>query len=156
MQRETVRLTRAHRWTVIAVAGAVLATGVLWLVFHYFVRVAGEFGDAPHPLESWWLQLHGAAAMASLLVLGSLVRGHIINGWKAGRHRLSGGVVAAVAATLVASGWALYYVGSEDVRPLISVAHWVVGVSGALALPLHIRLARRRAQLRRMHSSRVA
>lgn len=42
----------------------------LWLVLHYFVRVAGPFGEAHHPLEAWALRAHGLTAMLSLLVCG--------------------------------------------------------------------------------------
>ena len=75
------------------------ATGALWLLFHYFVRVHGEFGDRPHALEIWWLRLHGAAAMLTLLVLGSLVPIHVRRGWHQRKNLLAGAILGTLAVT---------------------------------------------------------
>ena len=123
MRPEGLRLDRVHRHLVYSASVALTATGLLWLLFHYFVRVDGPFGDVAHPLESQWLRLHGAAAMLWLLVLGSLVRGHIRGGWKSRRNRVSGIVATSIAGVLIATGWALYYVSHEGVR------EWVISTS---------------------------
>lgn len=156
MRRETVKLTTVHRRVLYAVMLALAATGVLWLVFHYFIHATGDFGDERHPLEAWWLKTHGAAAMLALLVLGSLGRGHVLNGWKASHSRRSGGTLVAFAAILVITGWSLYYVGDEQLRAWTSIVHWGLGVAAVAALPVHIRLARRRTRVRSVQHTRVA
>ena len=52
----------------------------------------------------------------------------------------------AIAAVLVASGWALYYLGVETLRDALSVAHWALGVAAGPLLLLHIVLGRREKQ----------
>lgn len=142
---ETVRLERWHRKVVYAVTGALVASGALWLVVHYFVRVAGPFGEAHHPMEAWSLRAHGLSAMLSLLVLGSLVLAHMRRAWILQRNRVSGLVLASIFVVLIASGYALYYFGSEELRPVIGAIHWLLGLICAPLLVLHIALGRGRA-----------
>lgn len=142
---ETVGLERWHRRVVYATTAALVASGVLWLVLHNFVRIAGPFGEAHHPLEAWALRAHGLAAMLSLLVLGSLLLAHMRRAWVLRRNIASGFAIASVFAVLVASGYALYYFGTEDTRPIISAIHWVIGLGCAPLLTLHIVMGRRRA-----------
>ena len=142
MFREGLRLSRRHRALLYSCVGVLFATGVLWLAFHYLWRGSGEFGDLPHPAESWMLELHGAAAMVFLMLLGSLVRGHMRLGWKTRRNRWSGGVLTGGSAVLVLTGWALYYVGNESARSWISVAHWSFGLAAPALFIAHILFGR--------------
>jgi drug/metabolite transporter (DMT)-like permease len=133
-----MRLSRGHiRWVYWSSA-VLFSTGVLWLVFHYFVHVRGEFGDRPHALEAWWLRLHGAAAMVVLIVLGSLLPIHVRRGWHQRRNLLAGVILSVLATLLIASGYALYYFGGEEARPLISAVHWLFGLAAPLLLVWHI------------------
>jgi hypothetical protein len=140
-----MRLSHGHlRW--VYASGIVLfASGALWLLFHYFVQVHGELGDRPHALEAWWLRLHGAAAMLMLAVLGSLLPIHVRRGWHQRKNLVPGISLSALALLLIISGYALYYFGSEETRPWISVFHWVLGLGAPLLLVWHI-VSGRRAQ----------
>ena len=133
-----MRLSHGHRRWVYWSSTALFATGALWLVFHYFLRQHGEFGETPHPLEMWWLRLHGACAMLALIVMGSLLPIHVRRGWHQRKNLLAGMVVVGILVLLIASGYALYYYGGEDARPLISAFHWIVGLGAPLALIWHI------------------
>lgn len=115
----------------------VWATGALWVLFHYFLMSEGPFGPAPHPLELWWLALHGAFAFASLWLLGMLWVIHIPIGWRTSRRRWSGGGMFAIAAWLVLTGYGLYYLGSEEVRPTMAVLHWAIGLAAPAVFLLH-------------------
>lgn len=138
MLREGLRLSRRHRAWLYGTFSALFVSGLLWLVFRRWVRVEGEFGASAHPLEPWWLKLHGAAAMAFLLVLGTLVRGHVRLGWKLHQNRLSGSTLLATNALLAATGWALYYVGGESVRAWVSVLHWGLGLAAPALILVHV------------------
>jgi len=138
-----MRLSHGHRRWVYWSGAALFASGALWLVFHYFLRQHGEFGETPHPLEVWWLRLHGACAMLALVVTGSLLPIHVRRGWHQRKNLLAGSVVVAVVLLLIASGYALYYYGGEEARPLISAFHWIVGLGAPLTLIWHILRGRR-------------
>ena len=144
MPRDGVRLTSRHRLFVYGSSALLFLTGTAWLVAHAWMRVDGEFGDMPHPLERWSLQAHGAVAMLFLMALGSLVRGHIPAGWRSKRSRLSGATMVAASATLIVSGWCLYYVGDDEVRAFTSQVHWLLGLAGPIIVGAHV-LGRRSA-----------
>lgn len=139
-----MRLSHGHLRWVYASCVLLFASGALWLLFHYFIHVHGEFGERPHALEVWWLRLHGAAAMLVLAVLGSLLPIHVRRGWHQRKNLLAGSILAALALLLIASGYALYYFGSEETRPWISAFHWLLGLGAPLLLVWHIVSGRRR------------
>jgi hypothetical protein len=146
-----MRLSTGHRKWIYWSGAALFATGALWLLFHYFVRPHGELDEVGHPLEVWWLRLHGACAMLFLLVLGSLLPIHVRRGWHQRRNLLAGCAVSTVALLLIASGYALYYYGGEDARPWISAFHWVLGLGTPVLLVWHIWLGRRFRSVERLH-----
>ncbi|WP_211464894.1 hypothetical protein [Collimonas silvisoli] len=142
-----IRLSRQHeRW--IYLIGAILfLSGLGWLIAHNFLAAPGEFGDAHHPSEPWWLRLHGAAAMGFLMVIGSLLPGHIASAWRLRKNHRSGLFMLALVAVLLLTGYGLYYAGDEQSRPWISLIHWIAGTAAAAGLWLHIWLGKRKANM---------
>lgn len=115
-----------------------VVTGCGWLLCHYLLADAGEFGPLPHPLEALWLKLHGAAGMIGLVLFGSLLGSHMRRAWSQRRGRTSGGTLAGLFVLLSVTGYGLYYVGSESLRPWISAVHWVVGLGIPVLLMAHV------------------
>jgi hypothetical protein len=124
-----------------------LLSGVLWLVFRYLITFRDTFGEEIHPLTSWWLRLHGAAAMAFLIVLGTVLPIHVRRAWRFRRNRYAGLALLSVVAALVVSGYCLYYASSEELRPWISAIHWSIGLLGLPVLVIHVVSGKRRAAL---------
>lgn len=137
-----IRLTRLHEWWVYGVVTLLAASGLLWLLFHYFVTVQADFGATRHPLEAWWLKVHGAAAMLALVLIGSVMPVHIRKAWHAGKNRSTGSVMLAVVAVLIFTAYALYYASNEQSRPWISVTHWAIGLAMVPAMILHVVIGR--------------
>jgi len=84
------------------------------------------------------LRVHGAAAMVFLVMLGSLLRGHVRGGWKLHRNRFTGAVLIAFNAALVLTGYGLYYFAGEELRPQLSRLHWLAGVATPVIILWHI------------------
>ena len=133
-----MRMTDGHRRWVYWSGGLLFTSGLFWLAFHYFLRAHGQFGETPHPLEPWWLRLHGGAAMLFLLVVGSLLPIHVRRGWHQRKNLRLGIVLLCVALLLTCSGYALYYFGGEEMRPFISAFHWIIGLGTPVLLIWHI------------------
>jgi hypothetical protein len=149
----------AGRRRLIHGVGALLwLSGAAWLGFHYFVKVKGEFGPSPSPLEPWWLKLHGAAAFASLFIVGLLWGVHVVRGWNYGERRASGTALLVLLGALSLSGYLLYYAGSDALRAAVSLAHWIPGLAlPGLYLAHRIKAARaRRAVQQGAHARRAA
>lgn len=153
----TARLPRTRRVGVYAVGAGLWLTGGLWLVCHYLLPRPGEPGVGPHPLEPWWLTLHGAFAFAALWVLGLLWGVHVVEGWALGKRRLSGVALLSAFGLLVVSGYLLYYLGNELAREVTGIVHWGVGlVSPAVFLGHRVTLRALRALRGNRENARAA
>lgn len=139
-----IRLSRARRLSVYLVALGLWGSGATWVLLRYAFQRQGPFGAEPHPLQPWALKVHGAFAFATLWLLGALWAAHLVNGWRAGRRRFSGAVLFGLAVLLIVTGWLLYYAGDDDLRGVVAIVHWAVGLGAPLAFVLH-RFARERA-----------
>lgn len=140
-----IRFAKAHKYTLYAVFALLWLSGALWLGFHYFLRVAGEFGDAPHPLEIWWLRLHGLMGFAILVATGSVLPIHARRAWHLKKNRLSGFAMEAFLLWLALTGYALYYFSSDANESWLPLLHWVAGLAMPLMLALHIWRGRHRS-----------
>jgi len=154
MSKAIIRLGAHHRKLLHAGFALLWLSGTLWLTFHYFLRTEGEFGPEPHPLEAWWLRLHGLMVMAALALAGSLAPNHIRLAWNRRSNHHSGLPMLALTVWLAATGYALYYFSSDDNAAWLPLLHWIPGLALPLLLGLHIRLGRRRAPPR--HRSATA
>lgn len=98
------------------------------------------------------LRLHGMAMMICLFLYGSLLRVHMIKAWHVRRNRTTGLIAVTTFLLLVLTGYLLYYAGDETSRPIISLAHWIVGLGVGAVLPFHIWYGRKlKADLLRLH-----
>ena len=138
MERNGIRLSRQHEWSVYTIVALVFISGAAWAWLHHFARRAGEFGESAHPAELWMQRLHGACAMLALIVLGTLLVFHIPLAWRAQRNRRTGSTLLALFAFLIGTGYALYYSGSDLLREWMSWSHLWVGIALPLFIALHV------------------
>ncbi len=148
VRADTIRLGRWHQGAVYTVTAALVVSGLAWIVLHYFFAQPGEYGPTIHPAEPWMLKLHGAAAMAGLIIYGSLLPVHIRRAWAIRRNIVLGIGLVLFMLALTVTGYLLYYAGDEETRPVISVVHWVVGLVVPAVLVWHVLSGR--AQTRAM------
>ena len=144
---DTIRLGFWHQTTVYGATALLVVSGAIWLVLHFFMVSQGEFGDAHHPLETWMLKLHGAAAMAGLIIYGSLLPIHIRRAWVIRRNIFLGISLVVLMLLLTISGYLLYYAGGEEARPIISATHWILGVGVPALLAWHVISGKRRTRI---------
>ena len=137
------RLERWHRWSLYAVLSGLTVSGAVWLIARYFLRQVSEFGESLHPWEHPAIQVHGALAMLCLFLLGALLQLHMRRAHRAQRNRATGWSMIALFASLSVSGYALYYLASEQSRIWWSGAHSVLGLGLPLLLILHILMGRK-------------
>jgi hypothetical protein len=130
--RSPVQLQPLRRWSVYLVGIGLWVTGVLWLIYHYYMTRKALFGMEQNPLEQRWLALHGLFGFASLWMIGLLWGVHILAGWRSRSRRWTGGALLALLFLLIVSGYLIYYPPGEESLPSIAEIHWITG----LALPL--------------------
>lgn len=137
------KLERWHRRSIYATGVLLLLSGAAWLVLHYFLRPQSEFGESVNPLEPWTMKLHGAAAMASLFFVGSLLHLHVRRALRAGRNVVTGWAMIATLSVLTLTGYGLYYVAGESDRPVWSLLHWSIGFAVTVLFVVHVLVGRR-------------
>jgi hypothetical protein len=133
-----LKSAKLARWQLRLVcwSGAALwLSGVVWLLLHNFFQVQGEFGPETNSFEPWLLRLHGAAMIAAMLGVGSLLVVHVWRGWTYPSQRVIGLALIAFITVLVATGYLLYYVTNDTWRAGLALVHWLIG---AAALPLFV------------------
>jgi len=148
MQRSSFRLSWPLKAAVYLVFGALLLTGGGWMLAQSHLEE-----EAWEKIPRLLLKIHGGAAMLGLLLLGALSL-HMKRGWTAGKNRLSGAILVAANAFLVASGYGLYYAGDESLRAWLSRWHGWIGVGLVAILPAHVLAGR--LIMRRMHDRKLA
>ena len=142
-RRRPTSMPRWQEWAVYLSLGLLILSGIVWLLFDQWVRIAGEFGPERHPAERITLILHGIAAYAFLVIAGTLIPVHIQLGWRIGRNRKSGVTLVAALLLLALTALGLYYFGDEIARHWVSVIHWSVGLAALPALLIHAIRGRR-------------
>lgn len=138
MNPPAVRLGRWHQIFLYSTSTVLVVSGALWLLFHHFVTVPGDFGPTIHPIEPWWMRIHGLGSALFLIGFGSVLPGHVRRAWQSRRNRFSGTSFFAVLGTLILTGYVLYYAGTENLRQTLSVTHWLLGLVFPVLIGWHV------------------
>ena len=136
-----MRLEPRFRAGLYAALALLTVTGAVWLLADW--RKNPLEPDLWQDIAPVMLMLHGGGAMVALLLLGALAPLHVRRAWRSGRNRLTGPIMVAANAVLIATAFGLYYAGSDTLRPWISDLHIVVGIALPAALLGHVWLGRK-------------
>lgn len=138
-------MRRRPQAAVYLIMGALWVTGCGWLLLDQFIAARGPFGKTPHPLEQPLLLIHGITSVLSMYLLGWISVRHVLRWWRGGLRRLSGGVLAAMLALLVVSGFALFFVSDDRWQYVAALIHEVLGVAVTVFAIQHWFFYQRRA-----------
>lgn len=141
MRHRGFQLGRHQRWLLYLSFVTLLLSGLVWAWLHRL----DEATTAGSSWRGWTPRLmtaHGGAAVGFVLLLGTLLPGHVRNSWRAGRNRSNGVFFLSAVSVLTITGYALYYLGNEIARALCSDIHFWLGAALPLLLGLHIRSGR--------------
>jgi hypothetical protein len=142
---QRVQLGAQARRVLYVIIGALVLSGGWWLGAHFATAWLGVNEDDIERLarEAIALKIHGAASFLTLLALGAMGASHVRPAWWIRRNRLSGSFVIVAFAVLVLTGYALYYLVSDETRTPVSVVHWALGLALVPMLIIHIVAGRR-------------
>jgi hypothetical protein len=119
-----------HKTAVLMTTAIVGLTGLFWFVLHDVID--DQAGEVVHVL----LMLHGISSYVLLVVIGSLLPGHVRSGWTHRRNVATGLAVTAMMAALAMTGLALYY-GGEELQNPAKWLHLAVGLGCFVLFPAH-------------------
>jgi hypothetical protein len=137
---DSIRLKRLQRYFLFTVLALLFLSGVAWAYWNYFAASPGDFNASA---KAWVMKIHGAAAMAVLVLIGMLLSAHVRFAWRARRNRANGSLFLSAFAVLTATGYGLYYAGGETLRVWTSWIHLGIGLVLPILLLVHILLGRR-------------
>lgn len=101
---DSIRLKRLQRYFLYAVLALVFLSGVAWAYWNYLAASPGDFEMSA---KAWAMKIHGAAAMAVLVLIGMLLSAHVRFAWRARRNRANGSVFVSAFAILIITGYGL-------------------------------------------------
>jgi hypothetical protein len=113
-------------------------SGAAWAWFNYFLT-AEDVAAA----KAWAMKIHGAAAMATLVLIGTILTAHVRFAWRAKRNRGNGVLFLSTFGILTVTGYGLYYAGGERLWAWTSWIHLGVGLVVPILLVVHILLGKR-------------
>jgi hypothetical protein len=137
---ESIQLNRALRYCLYIVLALLFLSGAAWTYWNYLVAHSGDFEARA---KTWAMKIHGAAAMAILVLIGTLLTGHVKLAWRARRNRGNGALLLGVFGILTITGYGLYYAGGEELRTWTSWIHLSVGLSIPVLIVLHVALGKK-------------
>jgi hypothetical protein len=146
-------VSRLERRLLDASMAVVTLSGLAYYVMKTWMRPRDPYSVLGHPFQPYALALHLLAAPALVFVLGLIFREHVMEKLRGGRSvpgRRGGIGLAATAAPMVVSGYALQIASSPGMRSFLSYAHLATGLVFALLFVAHLAatLPRRRAAAR--------
>ena len=142
MRPSGLKLSARHRAWLYGSFAALWLSGALWLAVQWYRWQSAHAGHDVQQLARVALQTHGAAAMAALVLLGTLIPLHMKRGWQADRNRRNGLALIVANGVLIVTGYGLYYAGGERLRAVSQWTHSVLGMWLPLLIVWHIRAGR--------------
>jgi len=137
-----MRLKSAFRFALYGIFALLFISGAVWLL-------ADQMKNNPEADTEMWqqtsafvLSLHGGAAMVTLMLLGALGPMHVQRAWRAKTNRVTGIASIALYGLLILTAFALYYLGSEAVRPWVSYVHIAFGLAVPAVITAHVMVGR--------------
>ena len=137
-----MKLRKKFRLSLYSILSLAFLSGALWFSFDRFVRVAGPLGEDHHPLQAWFLRIHGVMIYGVLLSLGYMIHAHIRPGLKGKRGRRTGIPMLLFFAAMIVTALIQLYWTDSPFRDNTALVHTYMGLSLPLFFIGHVISAR--------------
>lgn len=126
MKTYNFRLSKRHK-SLLTVSLLLLGiSGVAWLIADFY---GSDFTNyLSYEVKSYSMKIHGAVAMLFLILVGTLIRDHVLAGISLKKNQKSGLPLIIICLILIITGYLLYYLGDEVWRNYTSIIHSVLGL----------------------------
>jgi len=153
MKRRGFQLSRWHRLMLYAASLSLFVSGSAWAWLHHLDEV-GTADENLLRLKQPLIAIHGISAMTFVLLLGTLLSGHVRRAWYAHKNRGNGVVFLSAVGLLTLTEYALYYLSNETTRRIVSQCHLWLGLAAPILLFWHIRKGRQTTRTSTMTPSK--
>ncbi|MFO1462012.1 MAG: hypothetical protein U1G08_21730 [Verrucomicrobiota bacterium] len=149
MKSRPFQLGPLHRGITAGVYGLLFTSGFVWWWADESMEEAGKAIAWAEAAKPWLLRIHGAAVMAFLVVLGTLLVVHVRRAWPSGVNRRSGMLVGLWIAVQILTGYGLYYLGGDALRDRAGQIHISAGLLSPVVVAGHVLWGRRQQRRKR-------
>lgn len=118
-----------------------------WLLKTFF-QVDNGMGPEPRPSEIWILRFHGTLSLAVLMLIGYVLRAHVVPSWKAGRGKKSGLPLTIYIFLIVTTVPFLMYLTDEKMKFTVEQIHAYLGLCLIVPFLLHLLAKKKRDKKR--------
>jgi hypothetical protein len=132
-----MRFATFHRWLLYVAFAGIAASGLAWTGVDLVDGFGPSANAAVQSAKFWLGRVHGAFAMLALAAFGSALALHVPAGWLAAARRVSGLALVFATCVLAATGYLLYYAGSDALRDWSVWLHLGAGVAVCVAFAWH-------------------
>src|SRR4051812_2412862 len=99
MKRRGLQLSRRHKLMLYSTSMLLLLSGAAWAWINHLDNL-GQASERVRDFKPWLLKIHGFSAVGFVLLLGSLLSGHVRRAWHASKN-LGNGVFFLAAISLL-------------------------------------------------------
>lgn len=115
-----------------------------WLLKSFF-QVDNGMGPEPRPSEIWILRFHGTLSLGVLMLIGYVLRAHVVPSWKANRGKKSGLPLTFYIFAIILTVPFLMYLTDEKMKATAEQIHTYLGLALIVPFLIHLLAKRRRS-----------
>jgi hypothetical protein len=144
-----MKLSKDLKRAIYFLIGFLYLSGTTEWALKNFFQVDKGMGPEPHPAEIWFLRLHGTISLAVLMLIGYVLRAHVLPSWKARRGIRSGLLLTTYVSVIILTVPGLMYLTDENLKSKVEILHAYLGLALIIPFVLHLFAKRRRDHLKK-------
>lgn len=134
-----MKISNSLKWTIFGLFGLLYLTGSTKWVLKTFFQVDQGMGPEALRAEIWVLRTHGTLSIAVLILLGYLLRSHVVPALKIPeKGRKSGLFLLTNISLLILSVPFLLYITDEKIKAGVELFHASLGLILAVPFLIHL------------------
>lgn len=124
-----MKISQELKWTLLSLLGLLYLTGTTKWILKTFFQTDLGMGPEPLPAEIWILRMHGTLSFAVLVLIGYVLRAHVVSSLKMQKGKKSGLTLLAHLFLLILSAPFLMYLTDEKIKGQVEFIHAVLGMT---------------------------
>ena len=139
-----MKLSKDLKRTIYFFLGFLYLSGTTeWLLKNFF-QVDNGMGPEPTSAEIWILRFHGTLSLGVLMLIGYVLRAHVMPSWKVGREKKSGLALTSYIFAIILSVPFVMYLTDEKMKATAEQIHAYLGLCLIVPFLFHLLAKKRR------------
>ena len=134
-----MKLNKNLKRNILLILGFMYASGLMMFLLETFFQVDNGMGLEPRPQQIWILRFHGIMSYAAVMLIGYVLRAHVLPYWRIHKGLKSGLPLLIHFFLILLTVPFLLYLTSENLKSLVEQIHAYLGL--LLIVPFVIHLA---------------